>query len=281
MISWAFLGGKEQGERVLNTLIEHNFLPSLIVTMTETPEVEQARFRAIAEKLRVPFAFDHVLLHHRDALARLDVALVCRFPMLPESLFSLPRLGCVNIHCSLLPRWRGVHPVQWALVSGDRETGVTLHSIDAGVDTGAIRMQQRLAIHDDENFASLTGRLNVLSATMALSLFQALQATGALPQPLPSVETSSYARRRAPEDSRIDWAQNSAAVCRFVRAMQPPMPRAFFTDAEGNRYEAIRCAAEPHQSKASPGTLLERSADDTCLIRTLDGAVRITTETPA
>jgi methionyl-tRNA formyltransferase len=269
-LNWAFLGCKEQGLRVLNALAAEGFTPSLIVTLAEIPTAERAAFAQLAQRFGADFTLDSTF--DAQKLKQMDVGLVCRFPLLPEAMFSAPRLGCVNIHSSLLPRYRGIHPVQWALVNGEEKTGVTLHQIDKGVDTGPILLQRELAIKQSHDIHSLTEDLNVISAALAVELFQFIAAKNTLPPGVAPRGASSYARRRTPEDSRLDWNWPAVRIFNLVRAMRPPMPPAYCQDAW-----ILSCALA--EGRGKPGEVLA-AGEGKYLVACGEGAVEVTANVP-
>lgn len=267
-LNWAFLGCKDQGLRVLNALAEQGFKPQLIVTLAEVAAEERAAFERLAKQWGADFTLDNAL--DAQKLKLMDLGLVCRFSLLPEAVFSLPRLGCVNIHSSLLPRYRGVHPVQWALANGEAKTGVTIHQIDKGVDTGAVLLQRELVITERHDINALTDDLNALSAELAVELFQFVAANDALPPVIKPKGAPSYARRRTPEDSKLEWSWPAARIFNLVRAMQPPMPPAY---CEGARI--LTC--KPCAGRGKPGEVLA-AREGRYIVACGDGAVEVTVD---
>lgn len=146
-----------------------------------------------------------------------DMAIVAAYGLiLPDEILSAPAQGCVNIHASLLPRWRGAAPIQAAILAGDRQTGVTIMRMDAGLDTGPMLLVESVAIGSRETAATLHDRLAVLGATLIL---QAVT-RDLLPVPQP-LEGMTYAPKLSRKDSRIDWREPAASIERRVRALTP------------------------------------------------------------
>ncbi|MGH6946124.1 MAG: methionyl-tRNA formyltransferase [Kiloniellales bacterium] len=255
---WAFAGCKPQAIAVLEALAGAGFLPAFVAWPEGALEDDSATLIDWATAKGVPVHGSKGLEESQIGLSKLDLLLVCRFNLLQQQVYSAPRLGSVNIHSSLLPAYRGVHPVSWAMINGERETGVTVHSIDAGVDTGRILRQAAIPIEDRHDLWTLTRDLDRLSARVALDLFGELSANGRLPVGRSQNGHHSYARRRGPDDSRIEWSGPARGVFNLVRALPPPMPPAFTERRDGARVPVLACAADPREGQrgTAPGTVL-------------------------
>jgi methionyl-tRNA formyltransferase len=150
-----------------------------------------------------------------------DVLVVAAYGLiLPAWVLALPRLGCLNIHGSLLPRWRGAAPIQRAIEAGDTETGITLMQMDAGLDTGPMLLEARCPIGPDDTAASLHDRLAALGARLVLQGLQAAQAGRLQPQPQPA-QGVSYAQKIDKAEAAIDWQAPAAEIERRLRAFDP------------------------------------------------------------
>ncbi|MGI9133953.1 MAG: methionyl-tRNA formyltransferase [Rhodoferax sp.] len=163
-------------------------------------------------------------------------------------------LGCLNIHGSLLPRWRGAAPIHRAIEAGDAETGITIMQMDAGLDTGDMLLTRRTSISPTDTTAVLHDRLADLGAEL---IVQALAQAGRLPRQRQPEQGVSYASKVEKHEARIDWTQDAAVICRRVRAFDP-FPVAYTTfDGEAIKVWAARAlAAEGALAVAAPGTLL-------------------------
>lgn len=152
---------------------------------------------------------------------RPDVLVVVAYGLiLPQEVLQIPRLGCVNVHASLLPRWRGAAPVERALLAGDEKTGVTIMLMDEGLDTGPTLLRQSVTIDPHDTGASLREKLASLGAPLLLEALGGL-ADGTLhPRPQPA-EGATYARKLEKRDAPIDWSRSAAEIERQVRALQP------------------------------------------------------------
>ncbi|MDE2447904.1 MAG: methionyl-tRNA formyltransferase [Gammaproteobacteria bacterium] len=165
--------------------------------------------------LKTPESRAELAAWHPDVLVVVAYGLI-----LPQAVLDIPRLGCVNVHASLLPRWRGAAPIERALLAGDETTGVTIMLMNEGLDTGPTLLQRQVAIDPSDTGASLRARLAALGAPLLLEALQGL-ASGALharPQPAEGV---TYARKLEKREALIDWSVPAAEVERQVRALQP------------------------------------------------------------
>ena len=155
------------------------------------------------------------------AAARADAMVVAAYGLiLPQWVLEQPRLGCLNIHASLLPRWRGAAPSHRAIQAGDRETGITLMQMDAGLDTGDMLLVEKLAIQSADTTGSLHDRLAALGGQMIVQALQ-LAGSGGL-RPLRQPEDGvTYAHKIDKAEAAVDWAQSAASIDRHIRAMTP------------------------------------------------------------
>ena len=150
-----------------------------------------------------------------------DVLVVVAYGLiLPKAVLEIPRLGCVNVHASLLPRWRGAAPVERAVLAGDETTGVTIMLMDEGLDTGPILLQRAVAIDPHETGATLRTRLAAEGAPLLLEALQGLAEGTLRPRPQP-LEGVTYARKLEKREASIDWSRSAVEVERQVRGLQP------------------------------------------------------------
>ncbi len=150
-----------------------------------------------------------------------DVLVVAAYGLiLPPAVLELPRLGCINIHASLLPRWRGAAPIHRALEAGDHETGITIMQMDAGLDTGPMLLKRSLPILPDDTTASLHDRLAVLGGECIVEALSALQGEGLRPTPQPA-EGVTYAAKIGRAEAFVDWSRPALELERALRAFDP------------------------------------------------------------
>jgi methionyl-tRNA formyltransferase len=194
----------------------------------------------------------------------LDVAVVCAYGLiLPAAMLAAPRRGCLNIHASLLPRWRGAAPIQAAILAGDAATGITVMQMDEGLDTGAMLLREAVPITPTTDAAALHDTLAAIGARLILDALEAA------PVPVPQPEEgATYAPKLVREDGRIDWAQDAAVLDRRVRALNPwPGTSARLGD------DVLKIlTARPEAGAGVPGTTL----DDGLLVACGAGALRLT-----
>jgi methionyl-tRNA formyltransferase len=174
-----------------------------------------------------PATLDDQAARAELATAALDVLVVAAYGLiLPQPVLAAPRHGCINIHASLLPRWRGAAPIQRALLEGDLQTGISIMQMDAGLDTGALISARAVSIGPRDSAATLTDRLAAVGAEAIVDTLSRLQRDGrveAIPQ---QEDGASYARKISRDDAAIDWQASALAIDRQVRALDP-VPGAF------------------------------------------------------
>jgi methionyl-tRNA formyltransferase len=184
-----------------------------------------------------------------------DVMVVAAYGLiLPQAVLDLPRLGCLNIHASLLPRWRGAAPIQRAILAGDSETGITIMQMDAGLDTGAMLTKTPVPIRDSDTAASLH---DTLAAAGARAIVVALENLSTLEPEAQDDRQATYAAKLSKEEAQLDWAQPADLLARAVRAYNPA-PGAW-TLLDGVPLKIW--AAEAVAGAGQPGTLLRADAE--------------------
>jgi methionyl-tRNA formyltransferase len=186
----------------------------------------------------------------------LDAAVVAAYGLiLPEPMLHSPKRGCLNIHASLLPRWRGAAPIQAAILAGDSQTGITIMQMDTGLDTGPVLLRQNVPISETTTAASLHDILAPLGAALILD------ALATLPAPVAQSDLdATYAPKLTREDGRIDWNQSAMAIDRRIRAFEP-WPGTF-TTLGGNPLKVI--SAAPIEAIGTAGTVLDSALTVAC-----------------
>ena len=176
--------------------------------------------------------------------------------ILPQSLLDIPRFGCLNVHTSLLPKYRGAAPIQWAILNGDAETGVTIMKMDAGLDTGPMLTQVTTTIAPDDNAQTLHDRLAELGGDLLVKTIPDYVAGKIVPQPQPA-EGATYARKISKEDGQLDWSQPATVLWNRVRGFTP-WPGAFThfpSEGKPRLLKIWQAEVEPTLSGA-PGEIL-------------------------
>jgi methionyl-tRNA formyltransferase len=185
-----------------------------------------------------------------------DLIAVAAFgQILPRAILDLPRFGCLNVHTSLLPKYRGAAPIQWAILNGEAETGVTIMKMDEGLDTGAILGQVRTPIHDQDNSETLHDRLAGLGARLLVQTVERLVAGELSPVPQPA-EGATLAPKIKKQDGRLSWNEPCLSLCNRVRGLTP-WPGAFtFLPSQPRTHLLKIWLAEPADMSGAAGEVL-------------------------
>jgi len=189
------------------------------------------------------------------AALNLGAAVVVAYGLiLPAAVLRAPRLGCLNVHTSLLPRWRGAAPIQRAILAGDAETGVTIMMMDEGLDTGPILIAEATPIGPTTTARELHDRLAAMGARLIVATLEGVAAGRLSPKPQPGTG-ATYAKKLRREEGALDWRRPAAALERAVRAFDP-WPGAFF-EHRGERIKVLAAEIVPALSGAVPGTVVD------------------------
>ena len=278
----AFAGTPAFAATALSDLHAAGHVVPLVLTQPDRPagrglKLQASPVKQLAQHLGLPVAQPRSLRldgrYPDDAAAAraalqaadLDVMVVAAYGLiLPAWVLDLPRRGCLNIHASLLPRWRGAAPIHRAIEAGDAQTGITIMQMDEGLDTGAMRLGVAVAIRPDDTTATLHDRLAALGGRLIVQALLALD-TPPVPQPEAGV---TYAHKIDKAEAAIDWALPAALIERRVRAFDP-FPGAHFT-LDGLAVKLWRATVVPGQGE--PGTVLPAPAG-TLRVACGDGAL--------
>ena len=256
------MGSAEFGLPALNALRESGHSIVGVVTtplrkkgrglkMAESPVAEFAREKGLAP------VFTPALLKTAefvDSLIKLeaDAFVVVAFRLLPFEVFSLPRLGTVNIHASLLPKFRGPAPIQRAIAAGEKETGITIFRINEGIDTGNIILQKKVIIHDEETSIQLSSRLSILGAECLLEALAMLE-NGTVKYQQQDESLTIPAPKLSKDEGNINWELPARTLFNMIRAFKPfPGTYSFF---QGKRLFIERAVLPSVKSNEAPGTL--------------------------
>ncbi len=206
-----------------------------------------------------------------------DIMVVVAYGLiLPQAVLSMPRLGCVNVHGSLVPRWRGAAPIQRALWAGDHETGVTIMQMDAGLDTGDMLLKLNCSIGPEDTSASLYDRLAELGPQGLLQTLNMLAANRAQPE-VQDNALATYAEKLSKEEARLDWTLPAAQLERCIRAFNPWPVSYFLIDEQP--VKAWQATVLPHQNK-QPGEILHADKQG-IQVATADGVLNLLSLQPA
>ena len=270
-----FMGTPEFSVPVLDALVAAGHDIAAVYTQPPRPAGRGKKDRPQAVHLRaleLGLPVRHpVSLRNPQAQAELadlnaDIAVVVAYGLiLPQAVLDAPRLGCLNIHASLLPRWRGAAPIHRAIMAGDAQTGVCIMQMEAGLDTGPVLLREATGIAPDHTTGALHDRLSAMGALLVVEALRRLPDLTREPQPAEGV---TYAAKIDKAEARVDWAQPAASVARQINGLSP-FPGAW-CDVAGERVKLL--AAVVADGDAAPGTVL-----DGFTIACATGAVRITT----
>jgi len=211
---------------------------------------------ANAQKIPVeqPQSFEQIADLHKLSSFNADLMVVAAYGIiLPQDVLNIPRHGCLNIHASLLPRWRGAAPIQRAIQAGDAVTGITIMQMDKGLDTGDILAKTEIALDDQINAAVLHDKLSQLGADLLLEVISQLQQGSLNPQPQ-RAELSSYATKLNKQEAEINWFRSAVEIQQEVRAFNPwPVS---YTELDGRLVKIWQAEVVTDKSTTDPGRIL-------------------------
>jgi methionyl-tRNA formyltransferase len=253
-----FAGTPEFAAVALDALLAAGHAVALTLTQPDRPAGRGLKPRpsavkalALARKLPLaqPASLKEPVIQEQLRAIGADAMVVAAYGLiLPEAVIAIPARGCINIHASLLPRWRGAAPIQRAVLAGDRETGITIMQMDAGLDTGAILLQEKIALNDDDTAQTLHDKLAQLGARCVV---RALKEN---PAPRAQDDTAAtYADKITKAETVIDWARSAGDICRQIRAFDP-VPGAV-TTLDGATLKIWRAQPLAHEA-VTPGTVM-------------------------
>jgi methionyl-tRNA formyltransferase len=272
-----FMGTPDFSVPTLLELVAHGHEIAAVYTRAPKPggrrglQMQPTPVEEAARKLGVPVLTPKTL-KTSEALEEFrafeaDAAVVVAYGMiLPQAILDAPKLGCYNLHASLLPRWRGAAPINRAIMAGDAESGVMVMKMDVGLDTGDVAMAERLAITDNMTALDLHDRLSRLGADLMVRAMAALD-RGGLQLKKQSEDGVTYAAKIDKAEARIDWRKPAHAVLRHIHGLSP-FPGAW-AELENARVKILRC--ELAKGSGEPGAVL----DDRLTIACGEGAIRI------
>lgn len=284
-----FMGTPEFAEFTLRRLVEDGYNIIGVVTMPDKPmgrhgsvlqsspvkkyAVEQGIPVLQPEKLKDPAFIDQL------SALKADLQIVVAFRMLPEIVWNMPRLGTFNLHGSLLPQYRGAAPINWAIINGDKETGVTTFFLKHEIDTGDIIYKESIPILPTDNAGTVHDKLMELGADLTVRTLDDIIADRVRPIPQDTIPVSEL--RPAPkifkETCRIDWNQPTARINDFIRGLSPyPAAWTVLRSADGTEQDFKIYAAQPVTDAPiqKPGTV-ECDGRKNLLVYTADGALRL------
>jgi methionyl-tRNA formyltransferase len=260
-----FAGTPEFAARALAALVGAGHDVALVLTQPDrragrglrlVPSAVKALARERGLALYQPASLKDEETHARLRALGADAMVVAAYGLiLPEPVLAIPRFGAINIHASLLPRWRGAAPIQRAILAGDARTGISVMQMDQGLDTGPVLAAESMPIAADDTSASLHDKLAELGARLIVAVLAQIERAQLRPQPQPAAG-ASYATKITKAEAEIDWSEAAPVIERKVRAFNPlPGATAIIKGAGLKIWRARVSAAE-----GAPGTILEAGA---------------------
>lgn len=268
-----FIGWNENGEKCLSILIKNNLKPESVflprdykvTKMVEICKKDHVKFFELNRDLNE--------LEKRLKKVQPDLLIVASFPiLLPQNILNIPRYGSINVHAGLLPKYRGYHPINWAIIKDEGEIGVTVHYIDEGMDTGDILAQESIEVKNTDDVITLRNKLTSIGASLLLKVVKNIRKEKR--RILGKVQKNSeaiFAPRRFPNEGLIKWLHNSREIFNLIRALKTPYPNAFSFNSKGEKVEFRKSFI----SKI-PGKILAK-INDYYLISTGDGVILVKT----
>ncbi len=287
-----FAGTPEFARVALERLLDAGFSVPLVLTQPDRPagrgmklqaspvkQLALERHIAVAQprSLRLDGKYPDDAAAARDAIeaAQADAMVVAAYGLiLPQWVLDVPRLGCLNIHASLLPRWRGAAPIHRAIEAGDAQTGVTIMQMDAGLDTGDMLLVERESIRHDDTTGQLHDRLAVLGGRLIVEALEAAACGCLQPQQQPA-EGVTYAHKIEKAEAALDWTAPAHTLARRVRAFNPFPGAATALDSDAIKVWAAHADADASTQGAAPGDVLTADADG-IRVATRDGVLVLT-----
>ena len=215
------------------------------------PSSVQARAEALGLPVHCPVSLKGAEAQEALRAAGAEVAVVVAYGLLlPQAVLDIPARGCLNIHASLLPRWRGAAPIHRAVMAGDAETGVCIMRMEAGLDTGPVLLREAVPIREGETTGDLHDRLSALGARLVVETLARLDALVAQPQP---AYGTTYAKKIDKAEARVDWTRPAEEVDRLIRGLSP-FPGAW-CEVAGERVKLLRSRVVP--GSGAPGAVLD------------------------
>ena len=267
-----FMGTTEFSVSALRMIADHGFDVVAVYSQPPRPkgrgqQVQKSPVHEAADALGIPVYTPLSLKKDAEAQAAFaaheaDIAVVAAYGLiLPQSVLDAPRYGCLNIHASLLPRWRGASPIQHAIWHGDAQSGVGIMQMEAGLDTGAVIAERSVPIRDVTTAQSLHDELSALGAALMVEILQKTQEHGRQKAAPQDDKHATYAGLLTKEDGRVDWTRSAAEIDRQIRALTP-WPGVWTTVAD-KRLKII--AAVPGGAVSGPpGTITDRHGTVAC-----------------
>ena len=276
-----FMGTPDFAVGTLEAIIEAGHEVVLVVTQPDKPKGRSGALQfppvkecAVAHGIEVFQPTKIRLEENVDFLRKYeaDIFVVAAFgQILPKSILDMPKYGCINVHASLLPKYRGAAPIQWAVINGDPVTGVTIQQMDIGVDTGDIIVAQELAISEDETGGGLFDKLAVVGAEACLEALEQI-ANGTATRTPQNHEEATHVSMISKEFGMIDWNKSAVEIERLIRGLNPG-PSAY-TKLDGKTFKIWKASVKAEDTDAKPGCVC-KVAKSSLEVQTGDGVLSL------
>ena len=275
-----FAGTPDFALASLRALVDAGHVPLAVLTQPDRPAGRGKKLTASSVKLyaaekEIP-VWQPATLKDRDMIEKIsaldpDIIIVAAYGLiLPQAVLDIPRCGCLNVHASLLPRWRGAAPIQQAILNGDSETGICLMKMEAGLDTGPVFARATIAIGEQDTAGELHDRLAALGGKLLVDKLPAILSASIVADPQNDAE-ATYAGKIRTQDAAIDWTAEAEEIARKIRAYNP-VPGAWFEFGD----ERIKCwKATVLNDVEGPGGVILQAGKDGIDITCGRGALRI------
>ena len=260
-----FMGTPDFAVGTLKALLQSRHQVVAVVTQPDKPKGrgKAMQFTAVKEvavraeipvlqpkKVREPEVVEEIRQFHPDV-----IVVVAFGQLIPKAILDMPQYGCVNVHASLLPKYRGAAPIQWAVIDGEEKSGVTTMQMDEGLDTGDMLLTEEVILDSQETGGSLFDKLSEVGARLLLKTLDELEAGNVHPQKQPKESTTAYAAMLTKKMGEIDWTKSAVQIERLVRGLNP-WPSAY-THLGQKTLKIWRAAVHPlSEQKKEPGTVI-------------------------
>lgn len=256
-MQFGFAGSPNFAADILQIFLDAGFRPQLVITQTSKPtgrgqKIQHTPVFTLAQRENIPIATPNNIEDRVKSLRELELLVVAAYgQILPRTVLDAPLYGCINVHTSLLPRWRGASPIEHAILNGDKTTGVSIMQIESKLDAGPIYLRRSYSLDGTETTASLSNTLAQVGGKALLTVLHDFSKADK-PTPRPQAKTGvTYAPRLSSNDARIDWGDTATVIERKVRAFVGR--NAAFTSRESLRLRILE--AEVREGKFLPGRL--------------------------
>ena len=283
-------GTRKKIWKVLNSLRKNSKL-TIFLTTHYMEEAVDSDYIVILDKgsivaegtpleLKNKFAYDMILIYNinEDEIKKLKPDVICVVAygkILPKEILDIPEYGCINVHASLLPNYRGAAPIQWAVINGDEETGVTTMYMDVGMDTGDIILKEKVEIENDETTGELWERLSQIGGKLLVETLKQIE-NGTAPR-IPQSDDFTLAPMLDKEMSKIDWQNKSALeIKNLVRGLNPIMGTYSFLDGKKFKFWKVEILlSQPEYESQDNGTIIKSDSKDGLYIKAKDGIIKV------